>query len=208
MHNVCLRLLAVILCTCFVAWPGCASSKPSRFYLLSPMAEPGDVRPAFPAANEVTIGVGPVELPPYVDRPQIVTRSGSNRLHLAEYDRWAEPLKHGVARVLAENLSTVVGTDHIVLFPWKASETPDYQIVIVVTRFDTTVTGTAVLTARWSIMAKGKQHKPMTRQSSIHRDVESQSYEAIVSAESWAVAKLSEEIAAAIGTISQVGPAP
>ena len=208
MHNVCLRVLAVILYACFLACPGCASSKPSRFYLLSPMAEPRDGRPAFPGANEITIGIGPVDLPPYVDRPQIVTRSGDNRLHLAEYDRWAEPLKQGMVRVLAENLSTVVGTDHIVLFPWKGSGTPDYQIVVVVTRFDTTAAGTAILTARWSVLGKGEQYKPMTRQSAVNRQAESQSYEAIVAAQSWAIAKLSEEIAMAIGAMSQADPAP
>ena len=112
------------------------------------------MRPAFPGADKISLGIGPIELPPYVDRPQIVTRSGDNRLHLAEYDRWGEPLKEGVARVLAENLSTIVGTDHVVLFPWKASEIPDYQITVNVTRFDATATGTAVLTARWSILQK------------------------------------------------------
>ena len=208
MHNTCPRFCVVILGACFLAWPGCAGTRPSTFYLLSAMVEPGDVKPAFPGANEVTIGVGPVELPPYVDRPQIVTRSGDNRLHLAEYDRWAEPLKQGMPRVLAENLSTVVGTDRIVLFPWKASQTPDYQIVIVVTRFDSTVVGAAVLNARWSILRRGERPKPLTRQSAIHRDAASQSYEAIVAAQSWTVAKLSEEIAAAIGAMSLADPAP
>ncbi len=208
MHNTCLRFGVVMLCACFPACSGCASSRPSSFYLLSAMAEPGDVKHAFPGANEITIGVGPVELPPYVDRPQIVTRSGSNRLHLAEYDRWAEPLKQGVARVLAENLSTVVGTDHIVLFPWKASQTPAYQIVVDVTRFDSTAAGTAVLTARWTVLEKSGQHKPLTRQSDIRRQAESQSYEAMVGAQSWTVAKLSEEIATAIGVMSQATPAP
>lgn len=208
MHNTCLRFRVAILGACLLACTGCARSKPARFYLLSAMTKPSDVKPAFPGASEITIGVGPVELPPYVDRPQIVTRSGSNRLHLAEYDRWAEPLKQGMARVLAGNLSTAVGTDHIVLFPWKASETPDYQIVVVVTRFDSTSAGTAVLTARWSILGKGEQQKRLTRQSAIRRDAESKSYEAVVAAESWAVAKLSEEIATAIVAMSRAGPTP
>ena len=203
MHNTSLQSCVVILGAIVLTCPGCASSQPSRFYLLSPMAEPGDGKPTRADLNEITVGIGPVELPAYVDRPQIVTRSGDNRLYLAEYDRWGEPLKEGVARVLAENLSAVVGADHIVLFPWKASEAPDCQIIVNVTRFDSTAAGTAVLTARWSILQKGEQHKTVRRQSAIQKDAGAQSYEGIVAAESWTVAELSKEIAAAIEALLQ-----
>jgi ABC-type transport auxiliary lipoprotein component len=48
-------------------------------------------------------------LPPYLDRPQLVTRAGSNRMVLADFDSWAEPLQGLFARVLAKNLTLLLG---------------------------------------------------------------------------------------------------
>ena len=48
------------------------------------------------------IGVGPVTVPDYLDRPQIATRSSSSSLQFSEFDRWAEPLEKNLMRVLAD----------------------------------------------------------------------------------------------------------
>ncbi|MDH5298187.1 MAG: PqiC family protein, partial [Desulfobulbaceae bacterium] len=69
-------------------------------------------------SDKLVIGIGPVGLPEYLDRPQIVTRLTPNRLHLAHNHRWAEPLGQNIARVLGENLSPLLGTDRILLPPW------------------------------------------------------------------------------------------
>jgi uncharacterized lipoprotein YmbA len=74
--------------------------------------------------------VGPITLPKYLDRPQIVTRSGRNPLTLAEFDRWAKPLQDNVSRVLAENLARHIPTDHILLHPWPRSAPVDYQVAV------------------------------------------------------------------------------
>ncbi|UCC31474.1 MAG: membrane integrity-associated transporter subunit PqiC [Phycisphaerales bacterium] len=44
--------------------------------------------------------------------------TSGHRLTLAEFDRWAEPLAFGFSRVLAENLSALLLTDRVLLFPW------------------------------------------------------------------------------------------
>ena len=67
--------------------------------------------PGTAAAQGPVIGVGPITVPKYLDRPQIVTRSGRNQLALGEFDRWAEPLQDNVLRVLAENLAFLIPTD-------------------------------------------------------------------------------------------------
>jgi len=52
-------------------------------------------------------GVGPVTLPPYLDRSQIVMSDRANELNLAEFDQWAESLQTNFTRVLGENLVAV-----------------------------------------------------------------------------------------------------
>ena len=65
----------ILLC---LACGGCASPQPSRFYFLSSTADAPSPGAASSPKVEGTILVGPVEFPGYLDRPQIVTRSGPN----------------------------------------------------------------------------------------------------------------------------------
>ena len=177
---------------------GCASSAPTRFYVLSPL--PGAKAESQTLKDEgcIAIGIGPVELPAYLDRPQIVTRVSENELNLAEFDKWAEPLKENFSRVLVENLSTLLCADAISIFPWKGPTPIDYQVEVTVIRMDGNVGGNASLVARWVIFRENDRKMLLTRQSSFSRPLSSQGYKALVSAQSRAIADLSREIAEAI----------
>src|SRR5205823_6032560 len=54
--------------------------------------------------------VGPVSVPASVDRPQFVVQVAPNRVEVDEFNRWAAPLDDGVARAVAGNLATLLGT--------------------------------------------------------------------------------------------------
>jgi len=177
---------------------GCASSAPTRFYVLSPLASSKAEPQALKDEGCIAIGIGPVELPAYLDRPQIVTRLSENELDLAEFDKWAEPLKDNFSRVLVENLSTLLCADAISIFPWKGPTPIDYQVEVTVIRMDGNVGGNASLVARWAIVRQNDRKMMLTRQSSFSRLLSSESYKALVSAQSRAIADLSREIAEAI----------
>lgn len=177
---------------------GCASSAPTRFYVLSPLASSKAESQALKDEGSIALGVGPVELPAYLDRPQIVTRLSENELNLAEFDKWAEPLKDNFSRVLVENLSTLLCADAISIFPWKGPTPIDYQVEVTVIRMDGNVGGNASLVARWAIIRQNDRKMMLTRQSSFSRLLSSESYKALVSAQSQAIADLSREIAEAI----------
>jgi hypothetical protein len=177
---------------------GCASSAPSRFYVLSPLASTKVESQALKDEGCIALGVGPVELPAYLDRPQIVTRVSENELNLAEFDKWAEPLKDNFSRVLVENLSTLLCADAISIFPWKGPTPIDYRIEVTVIRMDGNVGGNASLVARWAIFRENDRKMLLARQSSFSRLLSSEGYKALVSAQSRAIADLSREIAEAI----------
>ena len=141
-----LAMLSVLL----LGLHGCASSPPTRFYVLPSLTGADPVLPA--AQRDLTIGVGPVTLHPSLDRPQIVTRVSRARLILGEFDQWGAPLRDGVTRSLAENLSLLVPTDRVVLHPWSRTTVPDYQVTVEVTQFDAGPGGEVVLAARWQIL--------------------------------------------------------
>ena len=71
-HLLAYYLIAVMLS----ALAGCATTPPSRFYILSPVTADAATQPAGPAT---AIGVGPVDLPKYLNRPQIAMPSAGPR---------------------------------------------------------------------------------------------------------------------------------
>ncbi|QFY42807.1 membrane integrity-associated transporter subunit PqiC [Candidatus Methylospira mobilis] len=149
------RLLTPSVLTLLLLLVGCSSPEPHYYVLAdSASAAPRTVS----AKTEVFVGVGPVDLPEYLDRPQIVTRSGRNELQLAEFDRWAGSLKDNVAQVLAENLRTQLPGNRVALYPWKRAAGIDYQVTVKIIRFDRSVDGDSVLNAHWVILdGEGKQ---------------------------------------------------
>jgi uncharacterized protein len=129
---------------------GCTATTPTRFYTLSSLlAAPGEATKAPP--HDLAVGVGPVTLPEYLNRPQIVTRAGRNRVVLADFDSWIEPLDGLFTRTLTENLSLLLGTDDVLPLPLRRAIRLDYDVEVNVTRFDVDSSGNAVLDARWLV---------------------------------------------------------
>ena len=180
---------------CLVMLAGCGITKPSRFYILTPVEESGA---AAYAAEGPAIGIGPLRFPDYLDRPEIVHRSGDNQVHYAGSDRWAEPLKATFSRTLAENLSVLLPTNRISMHPWPRDTELDYQLVLSVMRFDADAGGNVVLATHWEIIRTGDR-SVIKRQKTVYTEVAgSLAYPAIVAAQSRAVEALSRDIAAVI----------
>ncbi|MCH8148751.1 MAG: membrane integrity-associated transporter subunit PqiC, partial [Planctomycetes bacterium] len=126
------------------------------------------------------------------------TRVSPNRLELAEFNRWAEPLERSFSRVLVDNLCILLATEQITLHGRENPTPPDFQILLSVTRFDGTLGGNASLVARWSITGiDGTVVTAMTK-STINVPTSAAGYEALAAALSQTIAELSREIAAAI----------
>ena len=172
----------------------CAQTLPSRFYTLSGL--PDDAAPSA-ASSDLAIGVGPISLPNYLDRPEIVRRATANQFQFAEYDRWGEPLGDVFPRVMAENLSELLATDRVFLLPQRRATTIDYQVEVQVTRFDADVGGPAILAARWEIYDDDGKSLFIDR-STFTETVDGEDYGAVATAMSQTVAALSREIATAI----------
>jgi uncharacterized lipoprotein YmbA len=202
-NSVRFRLAVVSLVLCLVITVGCASTQPSRFYTLSALASSETRNKAGASSPSIAIGVGPVTLPEYLDRPQIVTSTSRNELRLAEFDRWAGSLKDDFSRILAENLSILLSTDRVSLYPWRRSMSIDYQVVVDVARFDGELGGEARLDARWTVLG-GRDKKVLSMHTSrISEPTGEQGYAALVGAQSRALGRLSREIAEAIMSISK-----
>ena len=179
---------------------GCASKPPNYYVLHSLQSEAPDVK--MPRAeNDLTIGVGPIKIPEYLDRPQMATRSTPDSLQFAEFDKWAEPLDKNLASVLAENLSILLSTDRIVVFPWGGSMHVLYQVTVDVSQMEYTPDGKAVFVAGWSVFGNDGDKLIETSRTRIIVPVQSTGFEAVASAQSRAVGDMSREIAACIESL-------
>jgi uncharacterized protein len=191
------RFATLAACAACLAVASCADSQPTRFYTLAAVPDaPGEAMPALPP--DLAVGIGPVTLPPYLDRPQLVTRAGSNRAVLAEFDSWVEPLQGMFARVLAENLALLLGTDDVLMLPQRRPLALDYQVEVDVTRFDVDTSGSAVLDARWWVLGRDGERLLRSGRSTISEPTEVGDYTAAAGALSRALGAMSLEIARAI----------
>jgi uncharacterized protein len=138
--------LAILTCGCTVLAP---VSDRSRFYVLA--ADPASPSVASTGKSDLTVGVGPVQIPQYLERTGLATRVGTTRVEYSSVDRWAEPLNECFPRVLSRDLGQDLGTFRVVLFPWNRSLRVSYQIEVIVDRFDIDSSNQAELVARWLI---------------------------------------------------------
>jgi uncharacterized lipoprotein YmbA len=160
-----LRSAILTACACLLAIGGCVSTQPSRFYLLTPLPRLEATPQVPPGARGPAIGVGPVILPKYLDRPQIVTHASSYEVSVAEFERWAEPLEVNFARVFAENLASLIPTDRLAMYPWPRSTPIDYQVTLEVVEFLGRLGGESALIARWTLSRGEGQEVLASRKS-------------------------------------------
>lgn len=173
------------------------TSQPTSFYLLGSLAS-SDAEPLTGLSPDAFgIGVGPIEIPPHLNRPQIVTRTEGNQVKLAEFHKWSEPLRANVTRVLAEDLSVLLGTDQVFLYPWPRSAPIEYRVRVDIHRFAAGPGGTVRLRCRWTLAEPAGQ---ALRTQAARFDVPATpgDYDSIVKAMSRSLAELAREIGAAI----------
>lgn len=157
MRTYAIQLLVALLAALAVSSCG---NEPTRIYVLT-----ADVEKSGPATERViTIEVGPVSLPAYLDRPQIVRRTAANSLVQADLDQWGGNLNDNIVRVLAINLSNLIGTDRVSLYPSQL--TAGVQVVINIERFEEQPDGNTLLEAFWSLEDVRDGKVLVTRRSS------------------------------------------
>jgi uncharacterized lipoprotein YmbA len=131
---------------------------------------------------------------PYRDRPQIVTRSGPNKLNIDEFHRWAGPLDARFARVLAENIALLLATDRVAVYPWEIDFKPHYRIALDIRYFEGQLGENVLLDVVWRVSGQDSQMIQAVKTSVIKEPVSAPDYDALVAAKSEAIAQLSRDI--------------
>lgn len=170
-------------------------SDPTRFYTLSATAK--ETPPDLPKRTNLTVGIGPVDVADYLDRSHIVVRESNTRLDLSDFDRWAATPEQEIQRVVAANLSTLLGTEQVLRYPWKVGLELGVTVEMTVERFELAEDGKVHLVAAWQLFANGNRTPVLFRRSTLSKPSAAE-YEAISQALSELTGELSTIIAAAI----------
>ena len=196
------RLVGVILLAFSYLMAGCTfiggTQQPTKNYVLNSLYSEEIETQAVAELNDIGILVGPIRMAMYLDRADIVIRDSQNQIRLAEFSQWAGPLQENFSRVLAENLSILLATDKVGIFPGTRALLFDFNVTVDVTRFDGIPGQKADLRARWAILDKSRKKMLFENHSALSQSTKDESMEALIAAESQILSDLSREIAEAV----------
>lgn len=182
---------AMLLVLVFLS--ACGTTPKSNFYQFNEL-----VNPSLTGVEKGNIiGIGPIQIPEYINRPQIVTRNSAYELNVSEFHRWVEPLKENITRTLVINISNNLQSNRVYWMPREDRQYPlDIRIAIDIGRFDGRMGGEVLLESRWSIFDKNNK-AVLTRVSLIKQAVNGQDYESMVIAMNKVLRQLGKEISLA-----------
>ena len=184
---------------------GCGSSPKSTYYTLSAPPIPAELN-----TNKTRIMVGPVSLPELIDRPQLVVQVSGNEVAMQEYHRWAGSLKGNIGNAIVANLARDLATSNVWSFSQTTQSNYDYQIVVDVQNMDSKLGESVLVDVLWTIKpvaitpksrdmnTDGSKPKSMMGRSVVREPVTNSQIESLVTAQSRAFAKVSNEIAQSI----------
>ena len=99
-----MKLIKIIIPCLLVGGCFFGTSKSAKFYTQSPVAAE-----AISTEYKAYVGINKLQLPKYIDRPQIVTQQkDSAQVTISEYNRWVEYPSVLATRVLTEDLNNLL----------------------------------------------------------------------------------------------------
>ena len=175
------------------------SPRPSRFFTLAPQPMPAEAT-IHPTG---VLGLGPVDIPAYLDRTAIVTRVSDAEVRLSGRDVWSEPLHSAVTRLLAADLQAALGSERVVLYPWDVAAAPPVAVAVDVLQFEKQPGPEVLLVARWRVGVP-RQPARLLRETTCREPLagEHPDTPAVVDAMSRCVAQLAGEIASAVRDVA------
>jgi uncharacterized protein len=159
------RAVWILLVGALVCLTAACQSAPSQLYVLSadtgspagtPDAPPklhawnSGTMAATSASRPIRLGVS-VIVPEYLDRTDIVRRTGENELTTSRDAQWGESLSVDAARVLSEDLAARLPAVEVMMLPSRGYGPADYEVQVELTRFDSNIAGTSTAAGWWRL---------------------------------------------------------
>ncbi|WP_025899469.1 PqiC family protein [Sneathiella glossodoripedis] len=126
-------------------------STPTEFYRLTAVDLSAHAKGAVDGTDRF-IGIGPVSIPGYADRPQIVTAEKDGRLLVDDLHHWAEPVQENIERVLVADFASLMRSSQVFRYPTNFTPPAgSLQIEIVIGEMLKMPDGKIHLEASWTV---------------------------------------------------------
>lgn len=175
-------VLSVVLSAC---------AQQTHYYTLHHTTAPSALVGSYP----YSLGVGPVFLPESHNQPGVVSYTAGQEVNVAQYHIWAGYLNQTVTRVLADDLSILLGADTVWPFPWDNRMRPARQVRINIEEMAGQRGKSVVLQAKYSVTADNGERSVAAERTRIEVPCIADTFEAYVAALNQALNQLSAHIA-------------
>ena len=133
---------------------GCGIFKPVKDETVRHLLE-ATIQGSGGGRSKPAVAVAKPSLPPYLDKSELVTRSGRGTVEVHAGELWSEPLDAAIARVMADNLRRLKGSANIQPSGNFVSRDYDSLLEIRIERFDPLPDGSLVLECTWKVQPVG-----------------------------------------------------
>ena len=146
------------------------------------------------ARSGLSVAVGPVSLPSYLERAEIVFATGPNEFQVPNDALWLGSLEDNISRTVAADLSRILGSPNV----RKSSEprfNPRFRVALYIRRFYGISGQDAILDLTWRIQ-NGASGEVLSRHGAVFREpIIGDGYGPLVAAESRLLAQCAAAIA-------------
>lgn len=142
-------VLASMLALCAAAAAGCLGRSPDvHYYTLGFEA----LAPAETAAPEVSVLIGPVRLPAYLERPELARRGKSGEIELDAAHRWLDSFERNFLRAVSLGVAQRLGSIRVVAHPSQPPFPIEYRVRLHVDDLVVDGAGTLQVRIRWALV--------------------------------------------------------
>jgi uncharacterized lipoprotein YmbA len=195
MTNQNLRLIVLTLIVGMLsACMGGGATTPTRYYLVDPVEYTGD---SVKAVRPLSIEIIDLQIPQYLERFQIASRSSESRLEFSDHNQWGENLRKNLLRSMARNLSRILSTIDIGTPLNRSSSSPDYRVQIHIEQFEQDIDNKVKLIARWQLSSSSQSESLGVYGAELNSEqiIEEENYDQMISVMRQLYGELSERIA-------------
>jgi uncharacterized lipoprotein YmbA len=190
------NFLPLILSFCLLGTlVGCFQAQPVQQYTL--ISSP-PLHALHQKVAPLAILVGPVKVASYLDQPRMVRRYGSTRIDSIPGRQWAGDLAEMISNKLVAEIGDLLQPSPVYDYPNAVILSQGRRVAIDILRFEGTDDKNATIEARWTLFDLKDKSIIKTQASHFQVSLTNDSYEALATALSQGLTRLSHEIAESV----------
>lgn len=179
---------------------GCAGTPAPTYYTLDQGAP--DFQGQRPKGLMPSIVITQISLPDLIDRPQLVIRTADNQVRVSELQRWAEPLRRQIPRVLADDLGVLLGSSRVASVPFDGQGfNADFRLLLDIQHLEAKAGEGATVDVIWRL--EPRKGQSVFGRSQVREAVVGNDPAGLVAAQRRALAAVAAEIAAGVPAIPE-----